>query len=106
MIMICDFCIFGRATSMFVIPMGFSLSVVDDLAQLTELDGGRWPSCDDCEPLVEQREEAELTARVMSVFRESGLLSSFSPEELAAIESHLDGKFTALFDADPIKQPI
>ncbi|MFJ1932640.1 hypothetical protein ACIOGZ_08180 [Kitasatospora sp. NPDC088160] len=106
MIMDCDFCVFNEATSVFVISMGILPSIRTDPAQPVELDDGRWNSCEGCEPLVEQRAKAKLVARVVSVFRKSGMLPSPTPGELAAIKFNLDRKYTALFDADPVKRPI
>jgi len=102
----CDFCVVGQVVCAFMIPMGFMPSITNGLYGVDMLDDGGWSACAPCAELVDRRDKAALIARVLSVFKENGLLPNFSKHELAIVTGNLDEQYSALFGAEPSKRPI
>lgn len=102
----CDFCVIGQPTCTFVISMGFLPPLQQGPLGIEQLDDGRWIACGSCSALVELGDKAALIRRVLSVLKAEGLTAHFSALELAVVNSTLDKQYTALFEAEPSKEPI
>ncbi|WP_327068744.1 hypothetical protein [Kitasatospora sp. NBC_01302] len=102
----CDFCVVGEVAWVFTLPMGFLPSIASGPFGVDLLDDGGWNACGPCAELVERRDKSELIAHVLAVFTEHRLIPNSSAFELAIVTGNLDEQYSALFGAEPTKQPI